>query len=1166
MSIRTAVHGLYGGSSGYYLAGLLQGKPRLVVITPNQKTAEEVRADIEFFLEGTTAEEKATILSFPAWDTLALEPLSPDTALTGERISTLAQTQELESWIIITPAEALLQRVQSHDLTASLQFELRSGTSCPKAALIKKLDQGGFKQVSVVEHVGDIAVRGSVVDIYPAHTDSPIRIEMQDERITSLRHFQISDQRSTSEIQQVTIYPIREFLGPASAAEVEQVRERCKELQLPHREQIRIVDAIQSETEMPGRELICAQGRNLTAFFDAVPADATYVFIDEAATESTLDELDEEREERTSRFSKEHLFFPTPEKVMLTAEELLEALTTRKHIVFDSAALTTEDTAHNLRALPLTELLTALTTKVGTGHALAPLRTMVEGWRRDGYGVVFSVGSEQRGERLRRMLRELGFEAGSKGDQSLYEWSQRQNGDRLIITLGALSKGFILTRAKIVCIAEHEIFRERWTSTSKRQTVSLKRIMSSLAKLSIDDHVVHADYGIGIYRGLHHQTVDGFETDFLVVEYADSKLYLPVHQITKIRKFHAAEGAAPEMDKLGSNRWIRTKDRVKRSVATLAGDLIKLYASREIVQGWRFEPWGAEDERFADGFPYQATPDQAKAIHETVKDLSAPKPMDRLVCGDVGFGKTEVALRAAFKAIQHGRQVAVLAPTTILVDQHRDTFAKRFIGYPVKVSAISRFYDRAENKKTLEEMAKGEVDIIVGTHKLLSKDVTFKDLGLLIIDEEHRFGVQQKEKIKALKKQVDVLTLTATPIPRTLHMALLGIRDVSVITSPPVDRRVVRTHVIEQHEGLIRDAIIRELHRGGQCFYLRNRIQGIELVTEELRKLVPEARIEFAHGQMNEELLEDMMHRFIKHEFDVLISTTIIESGIDIPNANTLLVERADMFGLAQLYQIRGRVGRSDKQAYAYLMVPNIKKVTPDARRRLAALQALDELGVGFQLALTDLEIRGAGNLLGKEQSGNVADIGFDLYTKILKEAVTSLKGQKLALEDTIDPEVKFVLDAYIPEFHIPDVTERLVMYQRFSAAGNPAEVDELESEIIDRFGPMPPQAKDFVDLMRLRSVLKGAGIIKAEELRERLVLSFSPQAPIDPERLEAYLKSHKETSRISNNTTLSLDVSLDVLRQPGQLTMFVQNLIKRLKRAELVADTPEFSRSSAST
>ncbi|RIL05277.1 MAG: transcription-repair coupling factor, partial [Proteobacteria bacterium] len=771
--------------------------------------------------------------------------------------------------------------------------------------------------------------------------------------------------------------------------------------------------------------------------------------------------------------------------------------------------------------------------------------------RLDENHVAFVVGSDTRAQKLQRILLDLDIDA-RVVDLSGNRWIAAPHRYPVVILKGHLASGFVMPDEHLVFISEAEIFAERSYRKSRKAQTNLRKLLGTLSQLQEGDYIVHTDYGIGVYRGLKHIDVEGLESDFLQIDYADSKLYLPVHSIGKAQKFAAAEGQVPKIDKLGSSRWTKTKQKVRESVAALAGDLIKLYAARSIVKGWRHEPQGAEDERFAEDFPFDETPDQLKAIQDTISDMVADRPMDRLVCGDVGFGKTEVAVRAAFKCLQHAKQVAVLVPTTILAEQHKHTFVNRFTGYPAKIAALSRFYSPKQNQAAIAELKSGELDIIIGTHRLLSRDVTFKDLGLLIVDEEHRFGVKHKEKLKAFKKQVDVLTLTATPIPRTLHMSLLGIRDISVISTPPHDRRTIRSYVASYDETLIADAIRRELRRNGQCFFVHNRVQNIDLVSATLSALVPEARFAFAHGQMSEHQLEKIMRAFLMREIDVLVSTTIIESGLDIPNANTMIIDRADTFGLAQLYQLRGRVGRSNRQAFCYFLIPKSQRIGVQAEERLRALQALDDLGLGFNLALRDMEIRGAGNLLGKEQSGNVLAVGFELFSKILKEAVLNLKGEDLDIKESIDPEIKLGIQAFLPEFYIPDVSERLVMYQRFAGAESSQEIDDLLEEMTDRFGSTPPEGLNLAELMRYRALLRDFGVVKAELSKGRLLLAFSPHAKVNLDRIFALTKNFPGRFKFNKNLTLALVLGENNDYSITRIFKHTENLLHEVAEAAL--------------
>lgn len=1159
--------GLAGCSRGWLSAHALQGYRHLLIVCSTRRESEGLLDDLRFF------ERTRSILSLPSWEILPFESVSPQPDLSGERLATLAAIQAHQPFVAIASIDALLQRVLPPEILPALTRTLRVGEQIGRDEILQHLQWCGYNQVTVADEVGEYALRGLVIDCFPAHLTTPVRFEFDAGRIARIKRFDPDSQRSFDLIEQITLFPVRETISLAARgrfadllpAALERIKRRGRELETPPREIAKITAAIRSGSDFPGAETIMALAlERLSSVFELFPKDLTIVLNDRAGIERVLEERWKLIEEREGRLAQEHYLIPRKESLYVEPAALMTELTSRPHVLIDHLEVIDEDSptardeaapkSRNLRVLSLIELTTKLKTQIGSGEAFKPLADAIHSWRRKGYVVACAIGSHTRAERLHRLLLDLNLDAPVL-DLAASEWIESSARAPLAILHGHISAGARLPREKLVFIAEHEIFGERSYRAASRSKASLKRLLASLGQLQEGDYVVHIDYGIGIYHGLTHLEIEGTENDFLNIQYADSTLYLPVHSIAKIQKFSAAEGAAPALDKLSSTRWAHTKQKIKESVLPLAGDLIKLYAARSVAKGWRFEPMGAEDERFADEFPYNETPDQQKAIEETIGDMASEKPMDRLVCGDVGFGKTEVALRAAFKCAQHARQVAMLVPTTLLVDQHYRNFLSRFKGHDVRVGAVSRFYSAHDNRKTLEKLATGELDIIIGTHRLLQKDVSFKDLGLVIVDEEHRFGVKQKERLKSLKKQVDVLTLTATPIPRTLHMSLLGIRDISVISSPPADRKLIRTYIAASDDALIRDTIMRELQRGGQCFFVHNRIQSIQFVTDGLRELVPEARFEFAHGQMSEHQLEAIMRRFINREIDILVSTTIVESGIDIPNANTIIIDRADTYGLAQLYQLRGRVGRSKEQAYAYFIIPKQRKITSEAQQRLKALQSLDNLGLGFNLALRDLEIRGAGNLLGKEQSGNVLAVGFDLYTRILKEAVLHLKGEEVELEETIEPEVKIGIQAFVPEFYIPDLSERLVLYQRLAGVRDDREMDELSSEIEDRFGPMPREVFNLVELMRFRSAIRRYGVVKVERIADRTMISFAHRAPIDPDKVFALVKKHPERYRFTRNLTLTVSDGSD--RLSPNLYGELRALLKRIGIAGFDAAQP---------
>ena len=1145
--------GLHGAARSWVIATHVSSHPKLLVLTKDQKEFEEVSRDLKTLI----GEDR--VLEFPPWELLPFEPISPSLDISGERLSTLQKLKTLESFVVVTPISQLLQKILPPEILASFEISLSRGDAIEVKTIQSLLADRGFEETSVVQDMGQFSARGSVIDLFPASYPEPIRIECELGTISSIRTFDPENQRSNSDLQTVSFGLIREFLPLSEkngdlAAIISQVKARGKELEVPPREIAHMMSSIRSREWFSGCEWVTPLiTQHLVSLFSYLPKDTSIVLNDSAGCKEALLESEAIIEERAERFTKDHEFFLPSGELFEEAKKTWEQISKISSLkltalnLIQSEAEVTDAIQSPVQVLTHAALSVKLTAKIGTGLGLAPLKEAIKRWRSNSKTrVAFLVGSPPRAERLQRMLLTIDIDAPIEESTILQWW--HDNRSPISIIIGSLRQGFELPNEKLVIVSEHELFGERSQRKGKQKKISLKKFLSSLGNLKEDDYVVHADHGIALYKGLTHITRDGYSGDFLILQYADSKLYLPVHNVARIQKFMAAEAQVPVLDKLSQpHKWLKTKQKVRAAVASLAGDLIRLYAARSIAKGWRYDPLGALDDQFAEEFQFNETPDQLKAIEETLIDLSKDSVMDRLVCGDVGFGKTEVAIRATYKVLQHARQVAVLVPTTILVEQHRRSFEKRFQGYPVKVGAVSRFYSPKANKETLASLASGELDVLIGTHRILSKDVHFKDLGLVIIDEEHRFGVKQKERLKSYRKSVDVLTLTATPIPRTLHMSLLGIRDISVIATPPTDRRVIRTYLAEHEEHVIQDAIRRELSRNGQIFFIHNRVPSLPTVVDALKNLVPEARYAFAHGQMREGELDKIMKQFLDGDIDVLVSTTIVESGLDIPNANTIIISDAPHFGLAQLYQLRGRVGRSDRQAYAYFLIPRKRKLGFDAERRLQALQSLDDLGLGFQLAVRDLEIRGAGNLLGKEQSGNVIAVGFELYSQILKEAVANLKGEELELEELIEPEVKFLGESFIPDYYIPDISERLVLYQRLASALAREEFLDLEAEIEDRFGNLPAPMKNYFDLMRCRALFKSHGVMRAEQTETKVSLTLSPKSPISMKKLESIQKKSKDSLLLSKNLVLTLKTPENRVLLPGEICALFEEIFQNI-------------------
>lgn len=1135
------IQGVEGTGLAWILVAAARLHRRMVVICNNQNSAEALYSDVRFL-------SNSVPLFYPAWDTIPLEHVSPGLDITARRLHTLLSAREAEKFICITTPDAALQKVLPETQYSGLISKISTGDKLDYDRCVEQLFLSGYHRVQMVEKPGDCAIRGSVVDVFPGGAKLPVRIEFLDNEVESLRNFSTDTQRSIAAIDTVILYPVREAppSQPAMNREwinstVQGVKERGLALELPPREIGRVIHAIKNNRDIPGKELSLLGGAPLLVSpLTLFPDDTLFVIEDRLSCQNGAESFYEYLLEREEELLQAGYLFPETEKLYSSPDDFFSRLKKSPLVEVTSLSSSVAEADDTIK-LKTGKNLSLTSTRL-EGSARASLSTCIP-WiqqkRQQGYDICFVIGTENRAVRLQELLLQSDLSA-SIFEGPIQEWYRRPRRPALSIIIGAITHGVQFTEEKICLVAEDELFPQK--SYRRRKTRrTLKSTLSSLGQLVSGDIVVHEEYGIGRFQALVSMVVEDTPGDFVQVEYADSTLYLPVQNLGRLQRYVTADENTPRLDRLGSKRWARAQQKVRDTVITLAGDLLNLYAERSITEGWQYDPATAEDERFSDEFPYMATPDQQEAIDDVLADMTSTRPMDRLICGDVGFGKTEVAMRAAYKAVQHGRQVAVLVPTTILVEQHRNTFVERFAAFGVKIAAMSRFYSGSRNRKTREELADGSVDIVIGTHTLLSRSVHFKDLGLLIVDEEHRFGVKQKERLKQLKTQIDVLTLTATPIPRTLQMSLMQIRDVSVIATPPTDRRLIKTYVTDRNDTTIKDAVVRELRRGGQVYFVHNRVQTIDLVADGLRELIPEAKIEFAHGQMAEHQLEAIMHRFVEHDIDLLVCTAIIESGLDISNANTILIDRSDMFGLAQLYQLRGRVGRGNRQSYCYFLIPEARRLGKEAQRRLKALQGIDDLGQGFQLALRDLEIRGAGNLLGREQSGAMLSVGYEMYTKILEEAIGHLKGQPAPLTKRIDPEVKLNIPAFLPETYIPDVADRLIIYQRLAALESIEEAQELREEIIDRFGNPGRESDNLFDIMTLRAFLRTCGIEKLEAAIDRIIVTFHPDAEIDPDAVLSLIMSRPARYRLRGNLNIMVLVTGEPT--PEEYLRIVQDL-----------------------
>ena len=1027
-----------------------------LLVVPTDKDVEQMTSDARFFyaaLEGASeADVERAILPLPSLQVDPYRGMTPHFRVSAARARALHAAATGTARLIVASSAALLPRVSRPERLLSASLEIRSGTEIDPQNLADLLVDAGFTREDPVEEHGSFAVRGGIVDIFPAGDIEPVRLEFVGDMVESLRRFDPSTQRSTDATDQLLIVPVRErFDEEADSIPLFEFLSAARGLRVVVSEEQQVREQTQKVRDQLESSFADAAGRGHVA---ALPPAQAYV--------SWAD-----LEPR------------------LVAGRHLEELAIDESAADPGSRIPDPGGVRHVRCQP------ALEFRGRVNDWIAEIRQARE--RRD--AILFVADSPGRAERTIEILQDYDIVAVP------VERAEDAYAASVLVAVGSLSRGFRLSDAGLQIYAETDVFEEERHAPEKRRNLA-KTFLSDLRDLKVGDLVVHVDHGIGEFVGLKQLGVRGSAEgahEFLELRYhGDDKLFVPVERLDLIQKYTG--GTRPALDRLGGTTWEKAKTRVKKAMRDMAEELLKLYAQRKAVPGYAFSSDTHWQEEFEAAFPYELTPDQATAIRDIKKDMEVATPMDRLLCGDVGYGKTEVAMRAAFKAVMDGKQVAVLAPTTVLAFQHLKTLRDRFAGFPVAIEMVSRFRSRQEIKAILDGVAAGKVDIIVGTHRLLSKDVVFKDLGILVVDEEQRFGVAHKERIKQLRKRIDVLTMTATPIPRTLNMSLVGIRDMSIIETPPKDRLSIQTNVVKFDAPVIERAVRNELARGGQIYFVHNRVESIFSIGHLLQRLVPEARVVVGHGQMGEDELERAMLGFVERKFDVLLATTIVENGLDIPNANTIIINRADRYGLSQLYQLRGRVGRSDRPAYAYLLIPPQESLSPVARKRLAAIKEFSDLGSGFRVAALDLEIRGAGNLLGGEQSGHIDAVGFEMYMKLLEETVRELKGEEI--EDDVRATVNLGIDLKIDEGYIPDMNQRLMVYRKVAATRTERELEAAVDEIADRYGPPTDSILNLAEYGRIRIMADRLGVETIDREGRLVVIRFRPQAKVDPVRL----------------------------------------------------------------
>ncbi len=1121
-----------GGSGAAWLArGVAAATGRVVYVTATVDAAHRAARDLAFYgattlLPSLAAPLPGDVLTFAASEHSPYADAQPDRRAAMLRASTLFHMARGEPWsFVVTTAAALVRRVVPPAPLLDAGVQVMVAEPLDVLALAEHLTMAGYLRVPVVEDPGSFAVRGGLVDVWPPALEQPLRIDLEGDLVASIREVDPGTQRSGDSIERAWIAPAREALPTAAAASRarQQLQGLCDAIDLPTSKARQLVSDV-----VTGRTTFGIEGW-LPAFYplvpvtDYFPADAGVVVEEpQAVVEALRGELERAAAAASGRagmphFGLDDLYVTEPSLAeWVRASRVVAAHRTgvagpRTHDVLDDLASPPVDAC----VVPvrdhedLSRSIRSTRTSQGKHGALDPLVRRLRAWTDAGLVTVLVARGNAPAERLRTLLSHRGVAT----------TTELRPGNAVTVTVGPLARGALAPADGFVVVTEEEIFGQRVKHRPKRLR-STRAVLEDLRALEPGDFVVHSEHGVGRYLGLEHRDVGGVLLDLLVVEYrGGDKLYLPVHRLNQVQKYSGGEGA-PRVDRLGGQSFAKTKARVEKRVRQMADQLLALYAERNSRTK---EPLPATDDDYAAfeaTFPFEETADQAAAIAEVSSDLQSTRVMDRLVCGDVGFGKTEVAVRAAFRVASAGRQVALLCPTTVLAQQHHLTFTARFAGHPFTVRVLSRFQPKADQADTIRGLKDGTVDVVIGTHRLLSKDVHFANLGLLVVDEEQRFGVTHKERIKQLRATVDVLTLSATPIPRTLQLAVGGLRDLSLIATPPVDRRAVRTVTTRWDAELVAEAIRRELARNGQVFYVYNRIEDIHERAARIAELVPEARIAVAHGRMTEGLLERTMLGFVGRETDVLVSTAIVESGLDIPRANTMIIDRADMFGLGQLYQLRGRVGRSSERAYCYLVVPPARDLTDVARARIEALERFTELGAGFQVATLDMEIRGAGDLLGGEQSGFVATVGFDMFCSMLEEATAELRGEPVVHE--IDPELSFDIDALLPEDYVPEVGVRLSLYKRLASATGDGDIDDLAAEIEDRFGPPPIEARQCIELMRLKAELRKLRVLGCEATARSVTLHLRDDTPLDPVKIGKLVASRRDVWRVTPDMRLT--------------------------------------------
>lgn len=1148
------VFGVTSTSRDYIMSGLSAYNNEVtLVIAPGENEAGEIAENLRTFLD-------CPVYNFPALEILPFQIFAQDKEILRNRIRVLniLQSQDNNNKVIVASTEALMRRLCPKEVFAKAYINLEVGQTQQPSDLLEKLISIGYERVDRVEYAGQVSLRGGILDIYPTDSDvcdMPVRMEFFDDEIDSIRLFDVNTQRSQDKIKRIAIGSAQELVishdGWKRAQESLLNQYQTQIRKLSRNAQPEIVRQLQESMEdvfeyINNRLYFSGIEQFLPYFYpqvvsllDYLPENALILIDEPERCKNICESVQKERAETYLQLIARGKALPSQYHTYLDWK-YLEHLIRKFRVVYfgllpRQPKFIRPKTVVNLTSKKIPNYMSKIDNLVKE----------ISHWRRMGYVIIIMVSDQEQAKVILDELRNSNLDA-----IYVHSVNLEVKAGNIIITNGHISSGFDLINARLAIISEKDIYGQVKKQRRQARTHQKKDFMfiESYADIAIGDYVVHVNHGIGKYMGIVPLDIAGIRKEYLLIKYAGKdKLYVPYDQVGLLQKYLSAEAGVPKLSRLGGSEWAKAKSRVKQAVREMADDLIKLYAKRETMKGFAFSRDSLWQKEFEAGFPFEETPDQLKAIEDVKRDMERQRSMDRLLCGDVGYGKTEVALRAAFKAVMDGKQVAVLVPTTILAQQHYNTFRERFSGYPTRIEMLSRFRTPKEQKQVINDLSKGLVDVVIGTHRLVQNDIKFRDLGLVVVDEEQRFGVAHKEKLKQIKANVDVLTLTATPIPRTLHMSLVGVRDTSILGTPPENRYPVQTYVLEEDPVMIQEAIRREIGRGGQVYFVHNRVMDLNVVASWLKELVPEARFVIAHGQMREHELEQVMIEFMEGNYDVLVCTTIIESGLDISNVNTLIVKEANNFGLAQLYQLRGRVGRSKRVAYAYFTFRKDKILNEVAEKRLSAIREFTEFGSGYKIALRDLEIRGAGNLLGAEQHGFIATVGFDLYCQLLKEAVDEVRGE--IVERPVDTVVEIPVEAFIPDHYISDANQKVEIYRRIARNNGEGEIEGIEEELVDRFGDLPDPVQNLIGIARLKNFASKLNIKTISKQQGYYKFQFASAHSLNGESLVQIGNSY--AGRIKyNNSEEGFEIRLrlnDTGKLPQQILENLHGFLKKL-------------------